>query len=501
MVTLDDTPETQTPDDKWTNLTSAIARDGAAQTILSDAAAFGFSPTSGDKFQHGLYAVETGTGYWLFSGYNSTNGIVRVTNQSAYKTITPATWTKVGNNETTSGVINAIPFINNGTDPPAYWGFDYATPTVMATFTNWYGATYSCKALRRFRDFLIAMNITNTTGPAYYPTQVRWSDRTTETTVAGVAWSPAPTNEAGDLTVGADVVDGMEIGQGFMIYGENSSWFMQEVGLPYVMGVRKAFDSIGTVGRNCAQNWFDGTQLVVTRGDVVQHDGRRAQSIADRQVRREIFGNLIDDGADQTFTALDYENKEFWVCWNRASAGDAPDEAIVWNGSVWSRRKLPSSTSVGLDLSHIASGYQSGDHRDVLLGTGDSMIALADSVLLMGQDEADPATATAFTKAGVEFAPGRAVTVKRVWPIGIGLEGVTASKSKVSLDLIVGYKRSAQADYTYLSSIDYADDSDGAITVGATGTIFSFIFTKNADRYFRLLGFDVEYELAGAGWA
>src|SRR5574340_937094 len=59
----------------------------------------------------------------------------------------------------TGGVLGDVPVLNNQTDAPWYWDGDVAHDFTLLTGKGW-DATWRCKSLRPYKQFLVALNVT-----------------------------------------------------------------------------------------------------------------------------------------------------------------------------------------------------------------------------------------------------------------------------------------------------------------------------------------------------
>jgi hypothetical protein len=236
---------------------------------------------------YGIYGREPGVGAvsaqndtWFLVGDIANIVVVwatRDTDSGEY--ITPASYSTLRNpNSYTSGFLNGQLFLNDGANPPVTWNWDYATPSVMTDLAGWFGASDSCQSLRAYRDFLIAMD-TNISGTRVND-EFRWSDRAPPGALPS-AWGALSTNEAGSATLGDSpgrIVDGLQLGDSFMMYKPEAAYRMTEIGLPEVMAVRRASVTEGVMARNCVQT-INNTHYVVGNQDIYQTDGVRSHSV------------------------------------------------------------------------------------------------------------------------------------------------------------------------------------------------------------------------------
>lgn len=312
-------------------------RDGAIRQVgLDSATLLKFGTPKPNDPQYLLSAIDDGQDNYhinVISDTGSAGEIITVlaSNATGSWTHTPAAGlTSTEDNNFTGGNINGFPFFTNSVDQPFYW--DRNTANNFAPLTGWFGAATVCGAMRAYDDFLVGMDFSATTGG--YDAELRWSDRAAPGAIP-TAWTATATNEAGSATVSdtpGGLVDGRTLGNGFMLYKYNSAYLMTQTGLPEVMTIRKVFDSLGVMARNCIQE-FNGFHYVAGQDDVYIHDGRRAQSLMSGKVRRDYEKNVGVFGDNKVYTSWNPKHSEFWVVVNQ-------DLAYIWNGDNWGKRDI-----------------------------------------------------------------------------------------------------------------------------------------------------------------
>ena len=493
---------TETPQDQWTSASNAIMREGYAQCAPGDSNGIYTGPTALNAPIHALYLPNplTSTVVRYMVVFSDSSVYLQVTDgTTGWKDITPTnipggpSGPSSTSNEMTSGIINGLPFWNWPRDFPFYWGGNYATPTVATVLPGWPALTV-CDSLRPYRDFLVAMAIYDTGGSR--TGQLMWSDR------GGGAipptWTALATNEAGDTFVGDStgfLIDGKTLQDSFYVYKENSCYQMREIGLPTVMALRKVFDSIGCLARNCIQD-VDGMQVVVTNGDVVQHDGRSARSLIDRRMRRFLFDNMIEADAALTYTVYDPWRKEYWICYSADAAKDYADQALVYNGKQWGVRDLDGTEG----MPHITTGLLPSGVETKLFGCEPNAVAAADRLVTVNDGTFGGAGylgTTELVREGIRFDGFNTARVGRVWPVGEGLAGSWTSELKG--DLSIGVRKGLNDSYSWSAVTTYDGTRVTPATFNRAGHDFAFKFTGAAGAVFALAGFDVEVE-EGARW-
>lgn len=246
----------------------------------------------------------------------------------------------------TGGAFNGVLLINNGKDAPWAWGGATNTPAIL--LPNW-DPTHRAGWMRPFGNYIMTGNITK--GSTNYPHMVKWSDLAVPGAVPG-AWTPAPGNQANerDLAETADImVDGLAMGEQFIVYKERSKYALRVVGGDYIMDSKRLPGEEGMLARNCVVDTPIG-HVVLTAGDVVVHQGGPATSLADGAIRKWIFNNMNSMHAKRSFVVANPQKAEVLVCFP-SNDSEVCDLAAVYN---WISRKWGVRTLVACH--HAATG-------------------------------------------------------------------------------------------------------------------------------------------------
>jgi hypothetical protein len=243
----------------------------------------------------------------------------------------------------TGGPFNGIFIANNGVDPPQYWNGN--TATNFADLPNW-TANYTCKALRAFKNFLVALDVTKT--GTRYPFRVLWSAIADPGSVPP-SWDVADTTrEAGEIDIegaAGPLIDAVVLGDSLILYTTASAHAMRYVGGQSVFSFSKLSD-VGMLARNCGANTPVG-HVILTTGDVVLlQGGGPSKSIASTVVRRAIFSEMDSTYAERAaFVTTNPAQNEVWVCY--PTSGTTCSKAAVWNwvDNVWTFRDLRTVTA------------------------------------------------------------------------------------------------------------------------------------------------------------
>lgn len=329
---------------------------GAAPDIMSEELALGaWSSVTNCVFRNGFLQRCEGneafvdapsvTPYFLLPFRNGTQlGLIHVGLTAAYvdlggtrTNISPASpFTGAAADRWTGGIFNGIAIINNGVDKPHFWAG--STGSDFASLTNW-PATHTCRAMRPFKNFLIAMDTTES--GTRYPSRVLWS-AIADTGAVPPSWDITdPSREAGnaDIEGGDVIIDGLTLGDTFVVYKSASAHIMRYIGGQFVFAIQRIPGSQGLLARGCVADTPAG-HVCLTTGDVVIHQGGTPRSIATDLVRNTIFGEMDPDYYERAFVVANPSQSEVWVCY--PTAGAACSKAAIWNwrDNVWSFRTL-----------------------------------------------------------------------------------------------------------------------------------------------------------------
>tara|TARA_R100001530_G_scaffold104784_1_gene73054 strand:+ start:406 stop:1944 length:1539 start_codon:yes stop_codon:yes gene_type:complete len=492
---------TALPNEVFSHTENVRFEDNAAKKILGHDAVF-TAPSVAPYF---LINLTGATNYWFYAGSakiyrtdSSTNTDVTRTSGGDYSTNLTATGNWVGS------IFNGLPLLCNGADDPQIWD---TSSSKFLDLNNWPAST-TCKSIRPYGNYLIALNLTES--GTNYPNKVRWSDAAT-----GIpsTWTAAATNDAGSNTIGDDgdyIVDGSALNKSFIIYKERSTWLMNYIGGNLVFSFQKLFNDTGILSRNCVVE-FDGKHFVITEGDLIVHNGVSKQSIATNLVRRALFDNLDSTNYKNIFALHNKKKSEIWVCYPDVGSTYC-NKALIWNykTNAFSFRDLPG-------ILHIASGIVNpGASTTIWSGQSQSWVAY-NTTENWGQRNYNPAEAsilmagttdTKFYRGdyGFDFAGANfTMTLERK---GLVLDGNTNTVKTVrkvtprlagtgSCEIFVGSSMSPNGTYTYNTQQSLDPSSQNKVDARSTGKYIAIKFQNTTGTTFELNGYDLEYEIRG----
>lgn len=264
--------------------------------------------------------------WWLSLGAQTIEAVqhgtvVDVTGALSLNTSVASNWS--------GGILHGVAVMTNGVDDPVFWAGGNAQ-----TLLNWPPAdvTATCKAkvIKSYRNFLIAMNLTE--DGVEYPELVRWSHPADPGALPTTWEADDPGNDSGRYPLSetpGPIVDGLALGELFLIYKNSSIYAMQFIGGTFIMRFSLFSVEAGALAHNCVVN-IGRAHIVLTEDDVVMVSQSGVESIAHARVRREIFSRITLDNAHRCFVALNRYRSEVWVA--IPGGGDfGCDIAFVWN--------------------------------------------------------------------------------------------------------------------------------------------------------------------------
>lgn len=357
------------PEDKWTNVLNYRFNDGVAEKIEGDDVIH----TGTAETEHIIFNGDHDNPIWIFAG--STFGTIKGTDFVTNKNLEVVPLPTVGGSFD-SCLFNQNVVLNNTIDAPKYWDGDYATPTGFLPVPS-FPASTTCKAIRPYRSFLVAMNITDTTAtPNAQPTRLIWSN-SSDSGAMPADWNIAdPSSLAGDAYLTdsrGEVIDGLALRDLFVIYKKHSTYIMRLIGGQSVMRLDKIQFNSGILTKNCVTE-FEGKHFVVAENDIIVFDGQHIKSIADNVVRKQIFDNINVASVSKCHVAQYAARNEIWFCYPELTE-TVVTRAAIWNwiDNTWTFRELVSTD-------YVAAGFLISRGTDTVFNADGLMIGTTDAV-------------------------------------------------------------------------------------------------------------------------
>ncbi|XAI96485.1 hypothetical protein [Microcystis phage Mel-JY34] len=512
---IDDSPSHLLPPNAWTAAQNMRFRDGFAEKMLGDTATMG-TPTVPP---YHLQPVGTPTTFWwMYMGLAK----VYATDGTTHFDITRASggdYSATALESWTSGVLGGVPFCNNGFDAPQAWT-SVSGGTPLVALANW-PANTTCKSLRAFKNFLIAMDVTESS--VRYPHLIRWSHPAAPGSVPS-SWDFTNTAlDAGRRMIGDSgdfLIDGLGLGSIFLLYKENSIYSMQYVGGQQIFQTEPLTQAAGMIARRCAAEYRQGLHAVFSDGDLISVDGTSVTSIASKRIRRYVFSRIDGSNYRKSFVLYNRNETEVWFAFPESGQSN-PSLAAVWNyqDNKWGFREMPAGVYGALGV--VDASAQS-DAWSAASGTWDSDAALWDNRLynpsLRKAVLADPVgsrllladiSATFVSgsmTARVEreglalplslrnSAPPDATVWKQflnVWPQFEGSNGT-------QIEVQVGVQEDAQSATVWQPAQTFIIGTSRKVDcLGASGRLLSIRFRSTGTAIWKLSSYEVEFNARG----
>jgi hypothetical protein len=321
-----DMPPHEIPPEAWTLAENVRFEDDSVVQLLGYTQIFG---TPGTAPYFAQFVSAPLAPWWLYAGlasiwaYNGASHFNITRAAGAYNATSAAQWQ--GTN------LGGIPILNDGVDPPQWWS-GFTGGTLMQNLTNW-PANFTCKVLRAFGPYLMAMNITDT--GVLKPYDVRWSHPADPGSLP-VTWDITdPTHDAGQVSLSdvdsGQIVDGLPLQGQFYVYKENSCWRFRDIGGQFIFDENPFLENTGLLAPRCLAITGDGQRhFWCAQDNLYVHDGNSAKPLLNRKTQRYLF-NAIDVGNySNSFVFVNGVRREGWFCYP-SSGNVLPTRAMIVN--------------------------------------------------------------------------------------------------------------------------------------------------------------------------
>jgi len=227
------------------------------------------------------------------------------------------------------GVFHGICILNNGFDPPQRWE-PIDNTSALEDLTAW-PINYRCRFIKPFGNFLMAGGIHD--GTTDYPYRMLWSHPAAPGSVPANWNFGDPTSDSRfiDLQKADKVVDGLDMGDLFIVYREGSTWAMAQSDVRNKFRNFEISNSSGILAMDCMISIPRKGHVVATQEDLIIHQGssQSFQSLLDNRARR-IFDTINREFAYNSFLVQNFPEKEVWFCFPEVGHEYA-SRALVWN--------------------------------------------------------------------------------------------------------------------------------------------------------------------------
>ena len=239
-------------------------------------------------------------------------------------------------------ILHGIPVFSNGRDVPQQ--MDPNNPTNLVTnLANW-PSDLRAELIRPYKNFLVAINLQSGGGGAYDQQSLLWSAPADPGTVPPSWDYTDPATRAGLFTFSETddrLVDGLVLGDEFIVYKERSIYAMRFIGGTFVMSIKRRKGDIGLLSKSCVVAFPQG-HCFVGGDDIYVYNGAKTVSIGHGRIKRELFNTITLGQKNKIFVEHDTANKKIWVFY--PTGGNVwCNRAAIWNyvNNTWTFRTLP----------------------------------------------------------------------------------------------------------------------------------------------------------------
>jgi hypothetical protein len=371
-----DIPSYQLPQNAWSDgnnvrtLDNAIKKADGYQEIISSCPVTAYF----------VAPLESGSNYfWIAAGLtkiyahdgSSWSNITRQSGGSDvdYSATAVKSWTAC--------VVGGVLILDNGVDDPQEWPLtsgSASASTRLQDLSNWPAST-ECEVMRSFKTFLIALDVTKSS--VNYSRLVKWSHEAA-TQATPTSWDESDgTKSTGEYELASSpgrVIDGIPVGDSFLILKDDSCYLMSYVGTPFIFSFDIISSTIGCLAKNCAAE-YEGGAFFMGNSDLYTTDGRQLTPLLPNRLRRYLTDNLSGTNYNRCVVVPDYTRKEMLACFPTTSATYC-DKAIIWNWdtNTFTLRDLPDISHATYGVKAIASDYDSNLLNVVFVDPGNAKI-------------------------------------------------------------------------------------------------------------------------------
>ncbi len=287
--------------------------------------------------------------HWLQSDPSIDRALILVSDDSAFRVYFKTTVISAGTliNDHGAGPMHSAEIdgqvvINTGADRPERIFF------FQQNLPDW-DNTWTAKVLRRYKRFLVALNMTE--GGTQYGNRYRVS----EIAISGdvpQSWTPGAGSNAivDTLDAAGVIIWAEELGEDFIIYTDESTHVMTFTGDIFVMQERPLLNGYGILAGRCAIPW-NRKHFVAERGRIYVHDGRAATDIISGKAYEKVFPRMDTTNYTNSFCVPNRSHDELWFCFPETGAIHATVAAMWnWKNNTWAFRELPNARYIAHGL-------------------------------------------------------------------------------------------------------------------------------------------------------
>ena len=509
-------------------LNGAVSASAATITVDTGAALTALS-SSGTLYVGTEITADVSTNRYeelTYSARDTSTGVITLTGTALYAHSDNAVVTPSGSTATTDDDygantesrrwmttnLNGLVVATNGFDTPQMWPLSSGTPstaTPVLQLRNWPNSSYTCKSIRAFRTFLIGLNWNRENQE---PRLVKWSTEAS-------SGNPPITWDAGDNTLDAgefeladtagDIIDGLPLGDSFLIYKEDAIYIMNYVGTPYIFSFKLLSPTVGALSKDAIAE-YDGGHFFIGNSDCYTCNGQAVTPLLPNRVRRAMFEDLSGDNYQKCFVAADYVRNEMLACFPR-SGSSVVDKALIWNwkDNTFSFRDLPDTSFINHGIIDITTGatwdgntniwnegignwgernYDNVKKNLVFLDVTNTKI-FRDS---FGNQKNTTDMTSFIERSGYDLGdPSSVKFVRAVYP---KMEVVGNN----SVNIYVGRQMSTEEAITWEGPIEFNPNTQSKVSCRVSGKYFGFKVESTTDIDWKLHGIAFDVQPSGA---
>ena len=468
---------------------------------------------AGFNADHILYSPTASEDYWILAGdkiyvYDGTTFTELSATLPAYG-VAPNGWT--------SCHLGRVPILNNSSYYPLYWNpktlaQDMQVLPYDALGQTWVDVGWSCRAMRSFGPYLVAMNMKE--GVIEYNDTVRWSHPAERNDVPATWDETDPASLAGINNLGGDggdIVDGLTLRNSFVIYRNFGINVLEYSNDSYVFNNTVLTNTINIANINCIKE-VKGVHFILATNDIVINTGDTVKSILHQRARIRYAAIINEAAIDRAFMVHNTTTKEVW-CFLPTADNAYPSEVWIYNyrDDTWSMHDvdLPAHADYGrVEVSIRVWGDGTGDPSTYWGETWETAtgnwarsgsafdnnvigvkVDTVSTINQMDQFTSETDYTTVLERTDYTLTTMQDVnTITRVYPHVKGTRPILFQ---------VGSQDHAGGPVRWRPQVSFTPGTDRKIDVLTTGELFSFKITAPTNSNFAFSGMDIEYEKAG----
>lgn len=457
------------------------------------------------------------------------DGTIRTYPNGTLKYATPTSGTVTNDNPWSHAQIAGISFLARPGALP--YVRNLATDSSYSLIGGDWVQTDYPNVVRGFLGYAITLGM-NRNGKQL-PTLVKWSNPIQySSATSSITWDPAnPNYVSGENTLGElkdPILDGLALGNFFLIYSQNQVWMMEPSGDLNVWNWRRIPYEGGIVNVNCVVE-VESKHYVFGDNDIYVHDGFTRQSLAEGRVRRRIFDTLDRSKQTSCFVLHDPVAKLIYFCYATLQ-DEAPfagtqfcNQAAVYNykNDTWSFMDLPNivggaevnasllqdlyqetSNSYALYNTSYTSFSGGGTPRmSIMLGVADQAVGLSSTYVYaidlptigLVNLAANPETLkTAYVeRTGISLAV-QGIPLRAYKTVQCAVPEASFDDNSGTFTVQFGSSDLTEQTPTYRASVTYNPATDYKVDMMVSGRYLSYRFSTDSISNFQLSGMDVE---------